>query len=164
MASSPSSSHRPLEGKVAVVTGSSRSIGASIARRLAADGADVIINFHKVAVEAERTAYNINSKDGGRAYVVKADVSTIDGGRFLLEECTRLIGVPDILVLNAGYIGHKPLDELEETDFDAQINTHVKGPLFMVQAVSHTLKPGAVGLLLLFLVPVLTSYLVQAVV
>ena len=137
------SSRRPLQGKVALVTGSSRSIGASIARRLAADGADVIVNYHSVAVEAERTAYSINSRDGGRAYIVRADVSTIDGGRLLLQECVRLIGPPDILVLNAGVMGHKPLAETDEREFDAHMNTNIKGPLFMVQAAAKIIKPGA---------------------
>jgi 3-oxoacyl-[acyl-carrier protein] reductase len=140
MASPPS--RRPLENKVAIVTGSSRSIGASIARRLAADGADVIINFHRIAAEAERTAHSINSMDGGRAFIVKADVSTVEGGRFLLEECVRLVGIPDILVLNAGFMGSKPLAEVDELDFDAHINTNVKGPLFMIQAASEILQTG----------------------
>lgn len=139
---SPLPPRRPLQGKVAVVTGSSRSIGASIARRLAADGADVIVNYHRIAVEAERTAYSINSKDGGRAYIVRADVSTIDGGRFLLQECVRLVGPPDILVLNAGLMGHKPLADTDEKEFDAHINTNIKGPLFMVQAAAKIMKPG----------------------
>lgn len=140
MAAPPS--RRPLQGKVAIVTGSSRSIGASIARRLAADGADVIVNYHRVAVEAERTAYSINSQDGGRAYIVRADVSTIAGGRFLLKECVRLLGSPDILVLNAGLMGHKPLADVSEAEFDAHVNTNVKGPLFMVQAAAQLMKPG----------------------
>ena len=133
---------RPLAGKIAIVTGSSRSIGASIAKRLAADGADVIINYHRIAVEAERTAYNINSKDGGRAFIVKADVSTIAGGNHLLKECQRMVGGPDILVLNAGFMGHKPLAETDELEYDKLINTNVKGPLFLVQNAAQYMKPG----------------------
>ena len=140
----PSSERRlPLAGKVAIVTGSSRSIGASIAKRLAEDGADVIINYHRIAVEAERTAYSINAHEGGRAYIVKADVSTVAGGKHLLAECVRLIGAPDIVVLNAGIMGHKSLEETEEEDFDALINTNVKGPLFLVQAASEVMTEGA---------------------
>ncbi|PSR70954.1 hypothetical protein PHLCEN_2v13176 [Hermanssonia centrifuga] len=140
---STSTQERPLAGKVALVTGSSRSIGASIAKRLAADGADVIINYHRIAVEAERTAYFINSRDGGRAFIVKADVSTISGGDYLLQECVRHLGAPDILVLNAGYMGHRPLAETDEADFDLNFDTNVKGPLFMVQAAAEIMKPGS---------------------
>lgn len=134
---------RPLAGKVALITGSSRSIGASIAKRLAADGADVIINYHRLAVDAERTAYYINSQDGGRALIVKADVSKIAGGEFLLQECIRLLGPPDIVVLNAGAMGHRPLMETEEADYYDHINTNVKGPLFMVQSAAKVMKEGA---------------------
>lgn len=144
----PAPAARPLAGKVAVVTGSSRSIGAAIARRLAADGADVVVNFHRVAVDAERTAYGINTHHaaghgGGRAVVVRADVSTVAGGRHLLRECRRLLGAPpDILVLNAGFMGHRPLAETDEADYDAHINTNVKGPLFLVQNAAPDMKPG----------------------
>ena len=105
----------------------------------------MIINYHRIAVEAERTAYGINELDGGRAYIVKADVSTIAGGKFLLAECIRLIGAPDIVVLNAGIMGHKPLAEMEEDDFDVLMNTNVKGPLFLVQGAAEVMKEGAVG-------------------
>lgn len=132
----------PLAGKIAIVTGSSRSIGASIAQRLAADGAHVVINYHRVAMDAERTAQNINSLAGGRAIVVRADVSTIAGGKDLLDECVSQLGVPDILVLNAGVMGHTPLASTTERDYDAHINTNVKGPLFMVQAAAQQMKEG----------------------
>ena len=132
----------PLSGKVALVTGSSRSIGAAIARRLAADGADVVVNYHRSAGEAERTAYAINARDGGRAVVVRADVSSVAGGRALLRECTKLLGAPDILVLNASVMGHTPLAETVESEFDEHINTNVKGPLFMVQAAARIMDTG----------------------
>lgn len=143
MGSASHPTRRPLDGKVALVTGSSRSIGASIAKRLAADGADVIINYHRLAVDAERTAYSINRGDGGRAFVVRADVSSVAGARFLLAECVRLIGAPHILVLNAGVMGHSPLAQADEAEFDAHINTNVKGPLFMVQDAARIMEPGA---------------------
>ncbi|KAI0338994.1 short chain type dehydrogenase [Trametopsis cervina] len=138
----------PLAGKVAIVTGSSRSIGASIAQRLAADGADVIINYHKIAVDADRVANQINNaaangaSPGGRAIVVKADVSTIEGGQHLLDECIRQLGVPDILVLNAAVMGHTPLASTRERDYDVHFNTNVKGPLFLVQAAAERMQPG----------------------
>lgn len=135
----------PLAGKVAIVTGSSRSIGASIAQRLAADGAHVVINYHRIAVDADRTAQAINSRcgeGGGKAIIVRADVSTIEGAKFVLDECMRQLGVPDILVLNAGVMGHTPLANTTERDFDMSFNTNVKGPLFMVQAAAPHMREG----------------------
>ena len=134
----------PLAGKVAIVTGSSRSIGAAIAQRLAADGANVIINFHKIAVDAKRTADAINNSPqcSGKAVVVKADISTVEGGQFLLAECIRYFGPPDILVLNASVMSHTRLATTSEDEFDASFNTNVKGPLFLVQAVAEKMQPG----------------------
>lgn len=132
----------PLAGKVAIVTGSSRGVGEAIARRLAADGADVVINHHGVDVCAEQIARSINAGEGGRAVVVKADVSTIEGGNYLLEESVRRFGVPDILVLNATVLGHRSLEDIDEEYFDLHLNTNVKGPLFLVQAAAKLMKPG----------------------
>ncbi|KAI0087897.1 NAD-P-binding protein [Irpex rosettiformis] len=134
----------PLAGKVAIVTGSSRSIGAAIAHRLAADGANVIINFHKIAVDAKRTADCINNSPdcSGKAVVVKADVSTVEGGEFLLAECIQNFGPPDILVLNASVMSHTRLANTSEEEFDTTFNTNVKGPLFLAKAVAKVMQPG----------------------
>ncbi|CAL1712623.1 unnamed protein product [Somion occarium] len=133
----------PLLGKTAVVTGSSRGIGASIAQKLAADGANVIINYHADDAPACVVANTINAREGGRAIVVKADVATIEGGKLLLEKCTEKLGVPDILVLNAGVMGHKPLAEVDEEYYDLHFNTNVKGPLFLVKAAAGVMKSGS---------------------
>jgi 3-oxoacyl-[acyl-carrier protein] reductase len=144
----------PLAGKVAIVTGSSRSIGAAVAQRLAADGANVVINFHKVPLDAERTAECINahsaSHGGGRAIVVKADVSTVEGGQHLLDACLHEFGVPDILVLNAAVMAHTRLSQTKEADFDLTFNTNVKGPLFLVQAAAEKMQPGKFGRVYVF--------------
>jgi len=134
----------PLLGKVAIITGSSRSIGAAIAKRLASDGANVIINYHSVdSFSAMFVANKINSQpNGGKATIVKADMSTIGGGKYLLEQCIKQLGKPDILVLNAGLMGHKTLQEVDEKYYDLHFNTNVKGPLFMVQAAAEVMSPG----------------------
>ncbi|KAI0697914.1 hypothetical protein BC835DRAFT_1305064 [Cytidiella melzeri] len=140
----PQATVGPLSGKVAIVTGSSRSIGAAIAQRLAADGANVIVNFHKIPVDAEVTAQGINAREsGGRAVVVKADMSTVQGCQHLLDECIRHFGLPDILVLNAAALSHTRLASTSEEEFDTTFNTNVKGPLFLVKAAAPKMQPGS---------------------
>lgn len=132
----------PLYGKTAIVTGSSRGIGASIAQKLAADGANVVINYHGSDAPACVVANTINSRDGGKAVMIKADVATIAGGRMLLERSIAKFGVPNIIVLNAGVLGHRALENVDEAYYDQHINTNVKGPLFLVQAASQVMKEG----------------------
>ncbi|KAH8104747.1 NAD-P-binding protein [Cristinia sonorae] len=138
------SNPRPLAGKVAIITGSTRGVGAAIATRLASYGADVVINYHKVDMAATRMAYGINSAEdkGGRAIVVKADVSTVEGGKKLLGECVKQLGPPNIVVLNASFMGHKPLSEIDEEYFDAFFDTNVKGALFLAKAAAEGMTEG----------------------
>lgn len=140
---SPSSSSAlPLSGKVAIVTGSSRSIGASIAERLASDGANVVINHHGVDASGHQVACDINARKGGRAVLIKADVSTVEGRRYLLEECVQRLGTPHILVLNATVLGHRVLEDIDEDYYDLHMNTNVKGPLFLAQATAKIMQSG----------------------
>jgi len=136
------SQNLPVFGKVAVITGSSRSIGASIAERLAADGANVVINYHLVDSCAYFTANNINARKAGRAIIIKADVATAAGRKSLLDKCVERLGVPDILVLNAGQVGHKQLADIDEPFFEQLVETNVKGPLFLSQAAAKIMEPG----------------------
>ena len=133
---------RPLAGKVAIVTGSTRGIGAAIDQQLADGGANVVINYHKVDMAATRVAYGINMEEGGKAIVVKADVSTIEGGKKLMEECIQNFGPPNILVLNAGTMGTKQLSQLDEEWYDTSFNTNVKGPLFLAKSAAEIMKEG----------------------
>ncbi|TCD70872.1 hypothetical protein EIP91_001180 [Steccherinum ochraceum] len=139
---SPMSIARPLEGKVAIITGSTRGIGAAIAQKLASLGANVVINYHKVDMAATRVAYGINMEEGGKAIVVKADVSTLEGGKKVLEECRKQLGQPNILVLNASVMGFKALADMNEEGYDMCFNTNVKGPLFMAKSAAETMSEG----------------------
>lgn len=111
----------PLAGKVALITGSSRSIGASIAQKLASDGANVVVNYVSNASAADQVVKSIESQNGnGKAIAVKADAGTIEGGKVLLDETLKAWGKVDILVLNAGaYIFDGKLGGTSLTDSDA---------------------------------------------
>jgi 3-oxoacyl-[acyl-carrier protein] reductase len=132
----------PLEGKVAIVTGSSRGIGAAIVQQLASAGASVVINYLTNAHAAHEVATTINSTRAGTAIAVQADASTIAGGEKLLDECIRAFGRIDILVLNAGLATECTLAQAEESLFDSTFDIHVKGPLFLSRAVAGHLPPG----------------------
>jgi 3-oxoacyl-[acyl-carrier protein] reductase len=131
-----------LAGKVAIVTGSSRSIGAAIAQRLAEDGANVIINYVSNHYAADEVVNSINSKGKGKAVGVRADVSTVGGANILLEEAVKAFGKLDILVLNAGIMGSKVLADVDEEFFDSHIRINVKGPLFLTKAATPLLPAG----------------------
>lgn len=136
-----------LIGKVAIVTGSSRSIGAAIARRLAEDGANVIINYLSNSDAADEVITAINSKGKGKAVGVKADVSSVAGVHTLLEETVKAFGKLDILVLNAGIMGSRVLADVDEQFFDSHIRINVKGPLFLTKAAVPLLPAGTFRLL-----------------
>jgi len=123
-----------LQGKVALVTGSSRSIGAAIAKRLAQDGASVVINYASNEAAAEEVADEINCFRSGAAVTVKANVSTVESCKHLLDETLKAFGRIDILALNAGIMGSKTLQDVDEKFFDDHFTTNVKGPFFLVQA------------------------------
>jgi len=132
----------PLEGRVALVTGSSRGIGAAIVQRLAADGALVIVNYLKNSEAANSVVNAINSRREGAAIAVQADASTIAGGEKLLEECLRAFGRIDILVLNAGNAVQSTISDVEESFFYSTFNLHVKGPLFLTKSAAVHLPEG----------------------
>jgi 3-oxoacyl-[acyl-carrier protein] reductase len=117
-----------LAGKVAVVTGASKGIGAAIARALGGAGAAVIVNYAGDRQGAERTVAAI-AKTGGKAIAVQADVSKPEQVTRLFEETKQAFGRLDVLVNNAGIYKFFPIEELTEAEFQRQFGTNVFGLL-----------------------------------
>lgn len=131
-----------LTDKVAIVTGSSRSIGAQIAISLAKEGANVIVNYVSNASAANEVVSLINAQGPGKAIACKADVSAIAGSEALIAAAISEFGRVDILVLNAGIMGSKTIAETDEQVYDSHFNTNVKAPIFMVKAAGPLLPEG----------------------
>lgn len=131
-----------LASKVALVTGSSRGIGAAIAHRLVDDGASVVINYVSNENAAQHVVEALNFKRAGAAISVKADVSDSAQVQALLDQTVTAFGKLDIVVLNAGIMHLKTLADINESDYDAHFNTNVKGPLFLAKSAAPSLSTG----------------------
>lgn len=125
-------------GKVAIVTGSSRSTGAAIAKALGEQGANVVVNYLHSEEEANKVAQAVRAQGRG-SVAIRSDVSTPHGAKHLVNEAMRAFGKIDILVLNAGIMKSKPLAEVDEEFLDAHLDFNVKAPLFLVKAASSYL-------------------------
>lgn len=123
---------KKLTGKVAVVTGASKGIGASIAKQLAADGASVVVNYASSKAGADGVVGEITGK-GGRAIAVKGDVSKRADIERLFTETKNAFGKVDILVNNAGIYEFAPLEQITEEHFHKQFNLNVLGLLLTTQ-------------------------------
>ena len=131
---------KKLNGKVAVVTGASKGIGAAIAKQLAAEGAAVVVNYSSSREEAERVVEEITNKDG-RAVAVQANVSKKADIDRLFSEAQKKFGRLDILVNNAGVYEFASLEEITEEHFHKQYNLNVLGLLLASQAAVKQFGP-----------------------
>jgi 3-oxoacyl-[acyl-carrier protein] reductase len=122
-----------LTGKVAVVTGASKGIGAGIAQELAAQGAAVVVNYSTSKQDAENVVAAIN-KAGGKAIAVGGSVAKPEDIEKLFAETKKAFGKVDILVNNAGVYGFNPLDAITAEDFDWMYGVNVKGLLLTTKA------------------------------
>jgi 3-oxoacyl-[acyl-carrier protein] reductase len=126
-----------LQGKVALVTGASKGIGAEVARELASRGAAVAVNYAGSKAAAEKLVAEIKAA-GGKAIAVQADVANPDSIGPLVETVARQFGPIDILVNNAGIYEFGPLDQITPEHFHKQFNINVLGLLLVTQAaVAH---------------------------
>jgi 3-oxoacyl-[acyl-carrier protein] reductase len=129
-----------LSGKVAVVTGASKGIGAGIAKGLAAEGASVVVNYASSKEGADRVVAEITGK-GGKAVAVQGDVAKAADVERLFAETKKAFGKLDILVNNAGVYQFAPLDDITEESFHRQFNTNVLGLLLSTQAAARLIGP-----------------------
>jgi 3-oxoacyl-[acyl-carrier protein] reductase len=132
---------KKLEGKVAVVTGASKGIGASIARHLGAEGASVVVNYASSKEGADKVVAEITGK-GGKAIAVQGDVAKQADIDKLFSETKKKYGRLDILVNNAGVYEFAPLETITEAHFHKIFNLNVLGLLLTTQAAVKQLGEG----------------------
>ncbi len=133
-----------LDGKVALVTGASRGIGRAIALRLASEGAKVAINYAGNQQAAEEVKHEIESA-GGEALLIKANVADAQAVEAMVASVVEAFGTIDILVNNAGITRDGLLMRMKDEDFDAVIDTNLKGVFYCTKAVAKLMMKKRTG-------------------
>lgn len=131
-----------LTGKVAIVTGASKGIGAAIAKSLAADGASVVVNYASSKAGADKVVASITAA-GGKAVAVGGDVSKAQEAKGIIDAAIKNYGRIDILVNNSGVYEFGPIEDVTEESFHKMFNVNVLGLLLTTQAAVKYLKEGA---------------------
>jgi len=130
-----------FNNKVAIITGSSRGIGAAIAARLASDGYAVVINYSGNAEAAEALANKVK-KDGGHALTVKTDVSDPAAVRNMFDATEEAFGGVDVLVNNAGIMALSTIAETDDATFDRQLAVNLKGTFNNLREAAKRVRNG----------------------
>ncbi len=125
-----------LQGKVAIVTGASKGIGAEIAKHLAAEGAAVVVNYSSSKQGADRVVAEI-TRDGGNAIAIQANLAEPKEIERLFSEAKKAFGQLDILVNNAGVYEFSPLEEITEEHFRKHFDLNVLGLILASQAAAR---------------------------
>lgn len=131
----------PFESRTAIITGASKGIGAALAKRLAADGFQTIVNYAASAAEAEAVAAAIAAA-GGSAKAIRADVSDPRAVRMLFDQAEAAFGPVDVLVNNAGIIKLSPLAQVEDEDFQRLVAINLTGPFNGMREGATRLREG----------------------
>jgi 3-oxoacyl-[acyl-carrier protein] reductase len=131
-----------LKGKVAVITGASKGIGAGIAKAFAAEGASVVVNYASSKAGAERVVAEITAA-GGKAVAVAGDVSKAADAEGIIDAAIKNYGRLDIVVNNSGIYEFAPIEKITEEDFHKSFNINVLGPILVTQAAVKHLGEGA---------------------
>jgi 3-oxoacyl-[acyl-carrier protein] reductase len=133
-----------LKGKVAIVTGASKGIGAAIAKSLAAEGASVVVNYASSKTGAETVVKEI-AQTGGQAVAVAGDVSKANEAQGIVDAAIKNFGRLDVLVNNSGVYEFAPIEAVTEDHFHKQFNVNVLGLLLTTQAaVKHLGEGGSI--------------------
>ncbi len=127
--------------KVAVVTGSSRGIGAAIAKSLATTGCRVVVNYINNEIEANHVVAEIERK-GGQAVAIRANVSVAAEASALFDQAAALFGGVDILINNAGIMQLSPIADMDDSSFDKQIAINLKGTFNTLRLAANRLREG----------------------
>jgi 3-oxoacyl-[acyl-carrier protein] reductase len=130
-----------LKGRVALVTGGSRGIGAAIAKRLAADGASVAITYTSAREKADEVVREMEA-GGGRALALRADSADAEAVKSAVTETVSSLGGLDVLVNNAGVAAIAPLDEFSLDEFDRLVAVNVRGVFVASQAAARHMGEG----------------------
>jgi 3-oxoacyl-[acyl-carrier protein] reductase len=128
-----------LAGRAAVVTGSSRGVGRNVALAFAKEGADVLVNYSSSAGPAQEVVDQIKAM-GRKAVAIRADVASKAEVEAMMSAAKESFGRLDILVNNAGFTRPAMLHKMAEVDWDAVLDTHLKGPFLCVQAAFKYFK------------------------
>ncbi|MHA6203130.1 glucose 1-dehydrogenase [Dyella soli] len=131
-----------LKGKVALVTGASKGIGAAIARSLAAEGASVVVNYASSKAGADAVVADI-TRNGGKAVAAGGDVSKAADAKAIVDAAIKQFGRLDVLVNNSGVYEFGALDDITEEHFHKQFNVNVLGLLLVTQAAARHLGEGS---------------------
>src|SRR5690242_2244825 len=137
---SQAGAHAPLTGKVVLVTGAARRVGAAIVRALHVAGANVVVHFRSSAEPAAELARELNEARADSARLAECDLLDIEQLPGLVNAATEAFGRLDILINNASTFFPTPLGDITEIDWNDLIGTNLKAPLFLSQAAAAALR------------------------
>lgn len=130
----------PLQGKVALITGAAKRVGAHIARKLHSEGACVVIHYGQSAEEAEALSLELNSIRKNSSFNYQAELGDVSALKNMVDEVISLTGGLDVLVNNASGFYSTPIGKVTESDWTALFDSNLKGPLFLSQAAAPYLR------------------------